>query len=107
MAQFNIVADLNCWSSDERAKFLATSLSGPALNILASLTVEQRTSYDHLVRALEMRFGENKSGELALIKLGNRRKLPTETLSMYASDISSLVQLAYPTIGPEAWDLLA
>jgi hypothetical protein len=59
-----------------------------------------------LTEALNTRFNDGRSAELARVKLDNRKQLPNEKLAQYASEIESLTQLAYPTAGGEARDIL-
>ena len=44
-AQFEIVAELNDWTSTEMAAFLATSLEGSAANVIASMETSKRRDY--------------------------------------------------------------
>jgi chemotaxis protein histidine kinase CheA len=105
-AQFDLIADLNGWSLADRAQHLAAALAGPALIILANLSASERLSYTHLTEALNTRFNEGRSAELARIRLDNRKQLPNEKLALYASEVENLTQLAYPTAGGEARDVL-
>jgi len=105
-AQFDLISDLNGWSTDDRARYLAASLAGPALMVLTNLSATERLSYVHLTEALNTRFNEGRSAELARVKLDNRRQLPNEKLAQYASEVESLTQLAYPTAGGDARDIL-
>jgi hypothetical protein len=105
-AQFDLISDLNGWSLTERAHYLAASLAGPALTVLTNLSDVERLSYVHLTEALNTRFNDGRSAELARIKLDNRRQLANEKLAQYASEVESLTHLAYPTAGGEARDIL-
>jgi hypothetical protein len=105
-AQFDLIADLNGWTLTDRAQYLAASLAGPALTILTNLPVSERLSYAHLTEALNTRFNEGRSAELARVRLDNRKQLPNEKLALYASEVENLTQLAYPTAGGEARDVL-
>jgi hypothetical protein len=105
-AQFDLIADLNGWTLTDRAQYLAASLAGPALTILTNLGVSERLSYEHLTEALNTRFNEGRSAELARVRLDNRKQLSNEKLALYASEVENLTQLAYPTAGAEARDVL-
>jgi hypothetical protein len=105
-AQFDLIADLNGWSLADRAQHLAAALAGPALIILANLSASERLSYAHLTEALNTRFNEGRSAELARVRLDNRKQAPNEKLALYASEVENLTQLAYPTAGGEARDVL-
>ena len=52
-AQFEIVAELNEWTSTEMAAFLATSLEGSAANVIASIETSKRREYAALADALD------------------------------------------------------
>jgi hypothetical protein len=105
-AQFDLISDLNGWTLTDRAQYLAASLAGPALTVLTNLSVSERLSYGHLTEALNTRFNDGRSAELARVKLDNRKQLPNERLPQYASEVESLTHLAYPSAGGEARDIL-
>lgn len=67
LAQFEITAQLNGWSDELKAAYLATSLTGSALNILGNLPPDRRRDYQTLVAALESRFGSAHRTELSRI----------------------------------------
>ena len=48
-AQFEIVAELNEWTSAEMAAFLATSLEGSAANVITSIETSKRRDHAALV----------------------------------------------------------
>ena len=56
LAQFEITAQLNGWSDQQKAAFLATSLTGPALNVLTNLLPGRLQT----VSALESQFGTTR-----------------------------------------------
>jgi hypothetical protein len=64
IAQFEITAQLNGWNYAQMAAYLATSLKGPALNVLGNLPPERRQDYHALVAALESRFGSTHRTEM-------------------------------------------
>ena len=57
LAQFNIIADMNACGDQEKAAFLASSLTGTALNVLSKLPLERRHNFESLVKALDSRYG--------------------------------------------------
>ena len=61
-----------------KAAFLATSLEGPAVNVLGGMDSSTRQSYSALVAALETRFGEAGQQELNRVQLRARRKKRTQ-----------------------------
>ncbi len=95
-AQFEITAQLNGWSEQQKAAFLATRLKGPALNILSNLPVDRRQDYTALVTALESRYGTAHKSELYRVRFKNRVKQKDESLAALSEDLERLGRLAYP-----------
>jgi hypothetical protein len=52
--QFEIVAEINGWESQEKAAFLAASLQGQALSVLNCLSDSSRRNYNALVQAVSV-----------------------------------------------------
>ena len=95
IAQFQIAAGLNEWSTSEKAAFLATSLEGNATSVLGAIMAERRQGYAALVAALETRFGSAVQKELNRVKLRNRRRQRGEPLAEMADEVERLSRLAY------------
>jgi TolA-binding protein len=106
-AQFEIAAGINGWSDDDKARFLATCLTGPALSVLWNVPEAQRGSYPHLTAALNLRFNDGRSGEMAKVRLTGRSRRRGESLAELASDIECLVHQSYPTGDLAMWDTLS
>lgn len=106
-AQFEIVSQLNDWSQEQKASFLATSLKGNATMVLSNLSQENRQDFNTLAKALENRFGATHQSELARAKFKTRVKKREESLPELASDLERLVKLAYPGAEAELQDTLA
>lgn len=94
--QFEIVANLNQWDSEDKAAFLAASLRGKGLTVLSNLPPESRCNFHALVVALESRFGNKRQVELNRAKLKSRTRKRDESLPEMAEDIERLARLAYP-----------
>ena len=94
--QFEMLAEINKWSDDERATVLAVNLRGPALTVLTNLPPEGRRTYTALVAALDKRFGTAHQTELNRMKLRSRMRKPDESLQELAGDVERLARLAYP-----------
>ncbi len=105
--QFDMLARVNHWTELEKTMFLAVSLRGPALMVLSNLTPERRYDYQHLVTALQNRFGAANQAELNRMKLKGRTRRREESLPELLEDIERLVRLAYPEAAPEMLELLA
>ena len=106
MTQFEIVAEINQRDDREKAAFLATNLSGPALTVLSNLAPKRRVDYPSLVAALESRFGDKRQSELHRMKLRNRDRRREETLPELVEDIEILARLAHPEAPIEVLETL-
>ena len=74
ITQFEIVADLNRWSMEDKAVFLAASLKGQSTTVLSNMSPDDRTQYPTLITALESRFGNRRQSKLHRLKLRSRLK---------------------------------
>ena len=106
-AQFEMLAEVNGWTIQEKATFLAVNLKGPALTVLSNLPQEQRYDYAALVGALEARFGTAHQAELNRMRLKNRVRRREEGLPELAEDVERLARLAYPGASPPMLEVLA
>ena len=106
-AQFCIIADMNGWRDPEKAAFLATSLKGTALQVLANLASDRRQDFRSLVAALDSRFGTSHRTEISKVKFKNRVRQCDEELPALAEDIERLARLAYAGASPILIDTLA
>ncbi|ESO88336.1 hypothetical protein LOTGIDRAFT_165779 [Lottia gigantea] len=71
ITQFNIIADLNNWINNEKALYLASSLSGNARIILMEMSQTDRQNFENLVKTLNFRFGSIERSEMFRAKLQN------------------------------------
>ena len=85
----------NGWDEDERGVFLAASVKGEAQKVLSGLSDFQCRQYKKIIEQLESRFGVEKQLQLHQAKLHNGRQQPKETVQALATDIRTLVDLAY------------
>ena len=79
LAQFEIIAELNKWSEEQKATRLATISKGPKLNILGNLPPDRRQDYKALVAALESHYGPVHRTELSRVHFKHRVKQRDET----------------------------
>ena len=95
LMHFERCALINGWNEEEKAMFLAASLRGESRKLLSGLTESEGRQYAKIVERLQLRFGVEKQAELHQARLLTRRQFEGESLQMLASDIRSLVDLAY------------
>ena len=79
--------------------FLTASLRGDSRKLLSGLTELECKQYSKIVEQLQLRFGVEKQAELHQARLLNRRQFEGESLPMLATDIRSMVDLAYQDLG--------
>ena len=106
-AQFELLAQGQGWSAQEKALQLVASLRGPALEILAHMTVSQRSSYIAVVEVLRRRFGSVFQAEVYREQLKGRTRRPGESLPQLAQAVESLVRHAYPVAAEEMVTVLS
>ena len=94
--QFQMLATVNGWNTQEKAAYLAVSLKGAAVNVLNGIPADQLYNYNTLLAALEARFGSGHQAELNRMKLKNRVRKREEGLTELAEDVEKLIRLAYP-----------
>ena len=70
--QFEILANINCWTEVEKATYLAVSLKGPALTVLSNLPADNLYNYSSLV-----------SPGCSLWELSSGRAAPHEVEELY------------------------
>ncbi|ESO91816.1 hypothetical protein LOTGIDRAFT_163177 [Lottia gigantea] len=95
--KFEMTAEINQWSYEEKAKFLVISLSGKAIDIFGTLRADDVRDYQQLIFALKQKFDPPQLAEMYKVKLRERRRRPNESLSEFASSVRILVNKAYPT----------
>ena len=89
------------------AAYLATSLKGPALNVLGNLSPERREDYHALVAALGSRFGSAHRTELSRVKFKRRVRQRDESLAALAEELERLGSLTYPEASQKLQDVLS
>ena len=107
LTQFNIVAEINQWSSQTKALHLASSLTGSARSLLSELDSEHSRNFSELVNALQSRFGTVNKAELYRAQLKNRLRQKGETIPELAQNIRKLTRQSYPAANSDLIDTLA
>ncbi|CAG2246143.1 unnamed protein product [Mytilus edulis] len=105
--QFEMISELNCWTDNQKAMFLATSLSGNAQSVLADIDPIKRKDYQSICAALTSRFGTENRTELFRVQLKNIRKRRDQELPELAQHIKRLSRKAYPKAQQELQEMLS
>ena len=105
-AHFEVCAQLNGWTDDEKGMYLAVSLRGQAQGVFGNIASKSH-NYSELVKALEERFAPPNQTELYRVQLRERKQKASETLSELGQDIRRLTNLAYPTAPSDLRETLA
>jgi hypothetical protein len=94
--QFEAAANVNHWTTDgQKATALVLALRGAASEVLQTIT--DQLDFHAIVRAMELRFGNENTQEVHRVQLKTRQQKSGETFQELATDIERLVHLAYPT----------
>lgn len=107
LMHFERCSIINGWDNEAKAMFLTASLRGESRKLLNGLTDSECRSYEKIVETLQLRFGVEKQAELHQARLLNRRQLEGESLQVLATDIRSMVDLAYQDLGTAAQERFA
>ena len=106
-AHFEVCANFNGWSEEEKISWFQWSLKGRAQQMLWDLPSDQAMSYADLSRRLKQRFGSENQCEVYKLELRNRRRGPRENLSDLMQDVRRLMVLAYSAQTSEMWESVA
>ena len=107
LVQFEIAADLNKWSKEEKAMELATSLTGSARAVLSDLKAADRLDYDALVKKLTLRFDPKDLEGIYQTQLKGRRRRRNESIPELVQEISRLTRKAFPKADEDTRDYMA
>ena len=107
LTNFNLCSQINSWKEDQRIRFLAVRLRGPALQVYTDLPVYHKYDFEMIVNALRDRFCPKGQTDLHRAQLRSRIRKKNETLSELASSIRRLTVKAYPDVPTEFREELA
>lgn len=103
---FTTVADNNDWSDAERARKLATSLTGPSATMYRSLSKEIRSNYTLLVDELTRLLDPPEMTNVKKHVFKTRRQLEGEDICLYYSSLKCAGLEAYPSMPHSHFDEL-
>ncbi|KAK3086715.1 hypothetical protein FSP39_022396 [Pinctada imbricata] len=104
---FDICAQLNEWSEDEKGLYLAVALREGAQAVLGNLPVQSRKNYNDLSKALEDRIVPSNQMDLYRAHLKDRKQKASESIPELGQDIRRLTNLAYAKAPNDVRETLA
>lgn len=96
LAHFAIIADINRWSYVEKGKRLAACMTDDARSVVSSLSYEEATDFESLVRALQCRYEPPGVEVSYAAELSARVCRRDETVAAYGWALRKLIRKAYP-----------
>ena len=106
ISHFEACCEVNRWTKEEATQYLAASLRGSAVKLLAQQT-GHRLTYDELIERMKRRYGTGGKADVFLAELRQRRRGPKETIQELGQCIRDLTALAYPGFDEAGQDRLA
>ena len=107
-SHFDMYAELNSWTSQQRGLYLGVSLRGLAQGVLGNLPAKDQNDFEVLSKALGERFSPESQTELYRAQLKERREWKHgENLAEFGQRILRLTTLAYPRAEPNLINVLA
>ena len=106
-SHFEICAQLNDWTEDEKGLHLAVLLRDGAQAVLGNLPAESRKNFAELCKALEDRYAPSNQTELYRAQLRDRRQKASESIPELGQDVRRLTNLAYATASADVRETLA
>ena len=104
--QFEAIACHQGWTLGERVVRLVSSLTGPAANLLISMTLGQLDDYKFLRARLSRRYDPLEREEAHRAELRARTRRRNESADEFAENIKNLAQRAYPSADQNMLDNL-
>jgi len=96
--QFEVVAKINRWTLEEKALYLAGSLTGAARSILYDLSETEMNDWDAVIRKIEGRYDAVGRDAAYQSELRSRMCKADQSPQEWASDVTKLVNKAYPSL---------
>ena len=93
--QFEAIARHQCWTLGDKVVRLVASLTGPAANLLISMTMGQLDDYAFLVARLSCRYDPPEREEAHRAELCARTRRRNESADEFAENLKNLAQCTY------------
>ena len=98
--QFESIAEINHWNSEQKLMWLKVRLTGRALMAYKKFPTATRGSYKKTIKALQERPESRR--DLYLAEFQAQRKGKIESWPKFGEDLRILVDKAYPSLDDEA-----
>lgn len=105
-AMFDTLATIHGWNRTQKASKLLCSLRGRALEVIVTMSMEERYNPESILNALENRFGVQDSRQLFIARFTQRVQSPDEDIARFWEDIQRLGSRAYGNLPPETQNVL-
>lgn len=96
VAYFEKVSEINNWSSEVKAKFLAISLSGESLKVYNALPESITSDYNLVKEAIGAKLEPVERQSSLRESFKQRRQAKGESLSAFAMDLQALFRQSFP-----------
>ena len=106
-SHFDMCAELNGWTHDQKGLYLGVSLRGLAQGVLVNLPTKDQKDFETLCNTLGERFSPESQTELYRAQLKEREWKHGENLGEFSQRILRLTTLAYPRADPTLINVLA
>ena len=106
-SHFDMCAELNGWTHDQKGLYLGVSLRGLAQGVLGNLPTKDQKDFETLCNTLGERFSPESQTELYRAQLKEREWKHGENLGEFSQRILRLTTLAYPRADPTLINVLA
>ncbi|MEW8548378.1 MAG: hypothetical protein AB2693_33155, partial [Candidatus Thiodiazotropha sp.] len=106
-SHFDMCAELNGWTNQQKGLYLGVSLRGLAQGVLGNLPAKDQKDFEALSKALSERFSPESQTELYRAQLKEREWKHGENLAEFGQRILRLTTLAYPKAEPNLINVLS
>ena len=106
-SHFDMCAELNNWTNQQKGLYLGVSLRGLAQGVLGNLPVKDQRDSEILSKALSERFSPESQTELYRAQLKEREWKHGENVAEFGQRILRLTSLSYPGADPSLINVLA
>ena len=106
-SHFDMCAELNNWTNQQKGLYLGVSLRGLAQGVLGNLPVKDQRDFEILSKALSERFSPESQTELYRAQVKEREWKHGENVAEFGQRILRLTSLSYPGADPSLINVLA